>query len=149
MVVIELRPAPAAARVFCWAQRSQVCAIKVTDMSSWNVNEKRIRKLEARHKIDDRIAVYVDDESQLATRIDELIAVGALAETDRPRCAFYLKIRHASRWQSTDPVALRLKAQKAIWTPCATWRTAKAHAEASPAGEPESAARKGHATDAR
>ena len=118
-------------------------------MSSLNANEKRIRKLEARHKIDDRIAVYVDDESQLATRIDELIAVGALAETDRPRCAFYLKIRHASRWQSTDPVALRLKAQKAIWTPCATWRTAKAHAEASPAGEPESAARKGHATDAR
>jgi len=84
-------------------------------------HEKRIARLEALARIDDRIPIYVEHEKDLGTRIAELIAAGALAEADRPRCVFYLHVRHASRWRTTDAAALRLRAQMNIRTPCATW----------------------------
>jgi hypothetical protein len=85
---------------------------------------KRIAKLKAIFEIDDRIPIYVEDERDLQTRIEELIAAGALAEADRPRCVFWLRYRRYGRWQVNDEAALRLKAQAAIKTPCATWLTA-------------------------
>jgi hypothetical protein len=93
---------------------------------------RRLAKLSAVFTIDDRIPVYVKDEKDLATRIDELIAAGALAEADRSRCVFYLDCRPAFQWRwSTDAAAVRLKAQSDIRTPCATWLPKENHADAS------------------
>src|SRR6266481_2477409 len=98
-------------------------------------HDRRLDKLEAVFKIDDRIPIYVEDEKDLRTRIEELIAAGALAESDRPRCVFWLRYRHYSKWQVNDEATLRLRAQGAIRTPCATWLAAdKAPAEPAEAG---------------
>lgn len=89
---------------------------------------RKIEKLEKIIRVDDRIPVYVENKEDLDTRIGELIAVGALTEADRPRCVSWLKYRHYNKWrgtwQVTDGPTRRLKAQAAIWTPCATWLTA-------------------------
>jgi hypothetical protein len=100
-------------------------------MSMIRSHRRRLEKLEVVNKIDKRIPIYVDDEKDLQTRIGELIAVGALQEGDRQRCVFWLRYRHYSKWQVNDEAALRLKAQAAIKTPCATWLPAESHAEAS------------------
>jgi len=92
---------------------------------------RRLAKLAAVFTIDDRIPVYVKYEKDLAIRIEELIAAGALAEADRPRCVFYLDCRPAYQWRSTDAAARRLKAQSDIRTPCATWLPKENHADAS------------------
>jgi len=63
----------------------------------------------------------VDRDKDFQTRVDELIAVGALAESDRPRCVLWLHYRHYSKWRINDAQARRLKAQSAIRTPCSTW----------------------------
>ena len=84
-------------------------------------HERRLARLERLLKPDLRIPVYVEDENDLETRIGELIAAGALAEADRPRCVFWLEYRHYSEWQAADGAARRLRAQAAIWTPCANW----------------------------
>jgi len=97
---------------------------------------RRIEKLERITKVDRRIPVYVDDEKDLATRIDELITAGALAEADRPRCVFWLAFRHYDKWQTADGPSRRLQAQARIWTPCATWLAVpQAHAEATQQSE--------------
>ena len=88
--------------------------------------ERRIEKLEARSKIDDRIPIYVENKADTDKRIDELIAVGALDESDRRRCVFWLNYRHYSRWQVRDRATLRLNEQARIRTPCATWLADKA-----------------------
>ena len=98
-------------------------------------HDRRLDKLEAVFEIDDRIPIYVEDEKDLRTRIAELIAAGALAEADRPRCVFWLRYRHYSKWQVADEATLRLRAQGAIRTPCATWLAAdKAPAEPAETG---------------
>ena len=42
-------------------------------------HRSRLEKLEAVNKIDTRIPIYVDDEKDLQTRVEEVIAVGGPA----------------------------------------------------------------------
>ncbi len=109
-------------------------------------HERRLSKLEKLHKPDPRVPIYVEDEKDLGTRIDELIAAGALGEADRPRCVFWLKYRHYDKWQVTDGAVRRLQAQAAIWTPCATWLTEANHADASASADAEQTAPDGGTT---
>jgi len=107
--------------------------LETTDMSPNHA--RRIARLKPIFEIDDRIPIYVEDEKDLQTRIAELVAAGALAEADRPRCVFWLRYRHYSKWQVADEATLRLRAQGAIKTPCATWLAAdKAPAEPAETG---------------
>ncbi len=89
-------------------------------MSRIREHQRRMEQLEAVNKLDHRIAIYVDDRKDLHTRIDELIAAGALAEEDRPRCVFWLDYRHHSEWQSDDEATRRLDAQARITLPSVT-----------------------------
>ncbi len=82
--------------------------------------ERQVAKLEQVFKIDDRIPVYVKHEEDFQKRVDELIAVGTLAEADRPRCVFWLDYRHYSKWQVDDEHTRRLNAQAVIKMPCST-----------------------------
>jgi len=106
--------------------------------------QRKIEKLEKIIRVDDRIPIYVDDEKDLDTRIGELIAAGALAEADRPRCVFWLERRHYNKWQAADGLTQRLRAQAKIWTPCATWLPAPhirtEPARATPVEQPAEAA---------
>ena len=87
-------------------------------------HDRRLAKLEKLLTPDRRIPIYVEHENDLGTRIDELIAAGALSEADRPRCVFWLDYRHYNKWQVEDGAVRRLRAQAAIRTPCASWLTA-------------------------
>jgi hypothetical protein len=75
---------------------------------------RRIARLEQALSVDDRIPVYVEDEQHLAARIDALVAAGVLAESDRPRCVFWLDFRSYAQWQRDDDATRRLQAQAAV-----------------------------------
>ena len=73
--------------------------------------ERMLAKAEAKFRADDRIPVYVKNPRDLEKRIDELIALGEIAEADRPRCVFYLDYKHETEWLNDDEESRRLNAQ--------------------------------------
>jgi len=73
--------------------------------------ERLLAKAEAKFRADDRIPVYVKNPRDLEKRIDELIALGEIAEADRPRCVFYLDYKHETEWLKDDEESRRLNAQ--------------------------------------
>ncbi len=86
--------------------------------------ERRIAKLEAKNRIDDRIPIYVrlrgkdqDIEADVRQRIDELIGLGALNEEDRPRCVFWLHYRPYGKWMVEEELKRRLNRQAAMGSP--------------------------------
>ena len=82
--------------------------------------DRMLAKAEARFRADDRIPVYVKNPRDLEKRIDELIALGEIAEADRPRCVFYLDYKHQMEWLVDDEESRRLNAQAEKRLPTST-----------------------------
>jgi predicted nucleotidyltransferase len=72
---------------------------------------RRLAKLEA-NAPDPTIPIYVEDEADVARRIDELIAEGELFEDDRPRCVHWRKHERRKPMRHEDWVIVLTELEK-------------------------------------